>query len=193
MTKSRISHHDRYIRSMMAHPKVAEEFFENHLPENIKDVVDLSSISMQIADILFSAKFQGEQGYFYLLVEHASSPDKMLPFRMLKYMIAIMDSHLIKAASRKLPVIYPLILYTGKKPFRHSMDLFDLFGQDKALAKDILKKPYQLIDLTQVSDEALKQYQWFGTAALMAKYIHSQDIHSVLKENMGILKVLESS
>src|SRR3546814_1560203 len=96
MTKSRISPHDRYIRSMMTNPKVIQEFFESNLPQEIKEVIDFSSITprkdsfiddklrLQIADILFSVKFRGELGYLYLLLEHASTPDMMLPFRMLK-------------------------------------------------------------------------------------------------------------
>jgi hypothetical protein len=109
----------------------------------------------------------------------------------LKYMTAIMDHHLTKTASQKLPVIYPLILYTGEQPFKHSMDLFDLFGSEKTLAKDILTNPYQLIDLTQVSDDVLKQYLWFGTAALVAKHIQDQDILPTLREILSILKILE--
>jgi len=203
MTKSRISPHDRYIRSMMTNPKVIQEFFESNLPQEIKDKLDFDSITpqkdsfiddklrLQIADILFSVNFQGEPGYLYLLLEHASTPDKMLPFRMLKYMAAIMDQHLAKGKTEKLPIIYPLILYTGRKPFNYSMDLFDLFGSQRDLAKTIFTTPYQLVDLTQVPDELLKQYLWFGTAALIAKHIQDEDILPTLKEIVKILKILE--
>ncbi|MBL0941156.1 MAG: Rpn family recombination-promoting nuclease/putative transposase [Alphaproteobacteria bacterium] len=204
MTKNHIaSPHDRFVRAIMTNPKVIQEFFETNLPQEVKDLIDFSSITpekesfindklrLQIADILFSVEFQGEPGYLYLLLEHASSPDKMLPFRMLKYMISILDHHLIKTNTQKLPLIYPLVLYTGKTRFIHSMDLFELFGSQKALAKTIFTNPYHLVDLTQVSDEALKQHLWFGAAALVAKHIRDQDILPTLREVVRILKALE--
>jgi predicted transposase/invertase (TIGR01784 family) len=205
MPKNRISPHDRYIRSMMSHPKVIEEFFEANLPTKLKDAIDFRSIELQkesfiddklrlkIADLLYAVNFEGKPGYIYLLLEHASKPDRLLPFRMLKYMVAIMDHHLTKTETKELPVIYPLIFYTGKRPFSHSLDLFDLFGEQKALVKDILKNPYHLIDLTQASDEELKKYLWFGTVALTAKHIHDEDILPALADILKILSVIEKT
>ena len=203
MPKNRISPHDRYIRSMMTHPKVIQEFFETNLPSKIKDAIDFRSIELQkesfiddklrlkIADLLYTVKFEGKPGYLYVLLEHASKPDRLLPFRMLKYMVAIMDHHLTKTETKELPVIYPLILYTGNRPFSHSLDLFDLFGAQKPLIKDILKNPYHLIDLTQASDEDLKKYLWFGTVALTAKHIYDKDIFPSLEDILKMLKIIE--
>ena len=56
------------------------------------------------------------------------------------------------------------------------MDLFNLFKEQKDLAKEMMPSPYHLIDLTQVSDEVLRQYQFFGAMALLAKHIHDPDI-----------------
>ena len=72
-------------------PKVALEFFEAHLPAYIKDKVDLSTLipqkesyiddhlRMQLVDVLFSVDFKDGQGYFYVLMEHSSKPDRLLP------------------------------------------------------------------------------------------------------------------
>jgi predicted transposase/invertase (TIGR01784 family) len=205
MPKNRISPHDRYIRSMMSHPKVIQEFFEANLPENVKKAIDFKSIALQkdsfiddklrlqIADLLYAVNFDGKPGYIYLLLEHASQPDPLLPFRMLKYMVAIMDHHLKKTATKELPVIYPQILYTGSRAFSHSMDLFDLFGTQKTLAREILKNPYHLIDLTQASDEDLQKYLWFGSTALAAKHIYDSDIIPFLKGFLKLLKVIEKT
>lgn len=83
----------------MTNPKVAEEFFKANLPAHIKKAIDFSSINLQkesfiddnlklqIADLLYSVKFNGQPGFLYLLLEHASKPDPLLSFRMLKYMV----------------------------------------------------------------------------------------------------------
>jgi predicted transposase/invertase (TIGR01784 family) len=91
-----------------------------------------------------------------------------------------------------LPLVYPLILYNGKKPYSYSMDLFDLFPQDeRELAKKTLTSPYHLIDLTQVSDEELQKYLWFGTLALTLKHIHDADILPFLQDIIVSVKELE--
>ena len=202
MPKNHISPHDRFVRSLMTNPKVIKEFFDKHLPQKIKDAMDFSSIELQkesfigdklrlqIADLLYSVRINGKPSYLYVLLEHASKPDKLLPFRMLKYMTAVMDSHIKKTGEPKLPLIYPIILYTGNKAYRHSMDLFDLFGEQKEFAKEILTAPYQLIDLTQMSDEELRPYLWFGTLAMIAKHIHDKDILPFMTNLIEILREL---
>lgn len=203
MTK-KLSPHDRFTRSLMTHPKVVEEFFKANLPKPIQKAIDFSSLKaqkesfiddnlkLQIADLLYSVKFNGQPGFLYLLIEHASKPDPLLPFRMLKYMVAIMDHHLKAKKGNKLPFIYPMVLYTGEKPYAHSMDLFDLFPpEEKELAKETLTSPYHLIDLTKVSDEELKQYLWFGTMALTLKHIHDSDILPFFEGLLEFLKQLE--
>ena len=202
MPKNRLSPHDRFIRNLMTNPKVIEEFFKQHLPNKISKAIDFSTIEpqkesfiddrlrLQIADLLYAVRFYNETGYLYLLLEHASTPDRLLAFRMLKYMLAIMEHHLKKTKSQTLPLIYPLILYTGEKPYPYSMDIFDLFADRKDLAKEMLVSPYHLVDLTQVSDEALKQYMWFGTAALVAKHIKDPDILPLFKTLLEALRQL---
>lgn len=106
-------------------------------------------------------------------------------------MTIIMDHHLGKTDSQELPLIDPLILYTGKTPFNYSMDLFELCGAHKALAKSTFTNPYHLVDLTQVSDKALKDYHWFGAAALVAKHIRDHDILPTLRDVVKTLKILE--
>ncbi|OJX14356.1 MAG: hypothetical protein BGO77_05770 [Caedibacter sp. 37-49] len=204
MSKNRLSPHDRYIRSIFTIPKIAREFFEAHLPEKVKEAIDLNTIEpqkdsfiddklkQQISDILFATKFNNEEGYIYCLLEHASTPDKMLPLRLVKYMSAIIDQHLKKSESNKLPIIYPLVLYTGQKPFPYSTDLFELYGANQDLAREIMGRPYKIVDLTQASDEELKKYFWFGAAALIAKHIKDPDILPTLKVAIDLFRKIEN-
>ncbi len=203
MTK-RLSPHDRFTRSLMTNSKVAEEFFKTNLPEHIKNAIDFSSLELkkesfiddnlrlQIADLLYSVEFNGHPGFLYVLLEHASTDDRFLPFRMHKYVTAIMDHHLKKKENMTLPLVYPIILYTGKKSYAYSMDLFDLFSEkERDLAKEIFTSPYHLIDLTKVSDKELKQYIWFGTMGLTLKHIHDSNIIPFFESIIDVLKELE--
>jgi len=39
--------HDRFVRSMFSNPRVVKEFFDIHLPDRIRRLVDLSSLALQ--------------------------------------------------------------------------------------------------------------------------------------------------
>lgn len=201
---NKLSVHDRLTRSLMANPKVAEEFFKVNLPEKIQSIINFSSLKLrqdsfidddlkeQEADLLYSADCNGRTGFFYILFEHASSSQDHLPYRMIKYMLAIMDKHLKENKTRTLPLVYPIILYNGRRPYAHSLDLFDLFQpEEKELAKEALMSPCHLIDLTQVSDEELKPYLYFGTLALTLKHIRDSDIYPFFPLLAQMLKELE--
>ncbi|HQS84927.1 MAG TPA: Rpn family recombination-promoting nuclease/putative transposase [Alphaproteobacteria bacterium] len=200
----KLSPHDRFTRASLTHPKVAEEFFQKNLPEKIKKMIDFSSLKLnkesfiddhlklQISDMLFSVNFNENPGFIYLLVEHASTPQPLLPFRMLKYVMAIMEDHLKRTKSRTLPFVFPLVLYTGKKAYPYSMDLFDLFSkEERMLAKETLHAPYPLIDLSQATDEEFKKYLWFGSMGLLLKHIHDGDILPFFKRFLDLLKQIE--
>jgi len=108
MPDHHLNPHDRLFRSLMSNKNVATEFFMQHLPSEIKGQIQLNSLRlqrnsyiddnlrMQVTDLLFNANFNREIGYIYLLVEHQSRPEKLMPFRVLKYMVAIMEDHLKK-------------------------------------------------------------------------------------------------
>lgn len=147
---------------------------------------------MQIADLLYSADFGDQLGYLYLLIEHQSTPTELMPFRILQYMVAIMNRHLTKTGENRLPVIYPMIFYNGRKPYNYSTNIFDLFGDKKELAQDILWKPCQLIDLFKVSDEKLKDQLFYGVVAYVMKYIYEKDFLPIFKNAIDDIRSVEN-
>ena len=194
MTNKHLNPHDRLFRSLMSDKNVAAEFFEKHLPVAIKNQVQLHSLKlqgnsyigddlrMQVTDLLFNANFNEKSGYIYLLVEHQSKPEKLMPLRILKYMIAIMEDHLKKNGGTILPIIYPMIMYSGKRPYGYSTNLFDLFGEQKELAQQIFLNSYQLVDISKIPAEEFNQLIWYGTLAKAMKAFHeSRDINQLLK------------
>lgn len=205
MSKNHIAKHDRFFRSAMSNPNVMQEFFTENLPDNIKGIIDPASIKplpdsfidddlkLQITDLLFSANFQQEQGYIYLLVEHQSSPDRFIAFRVWKYALAIMQRHIKEVDKKRLPIVYPMIFYTGWKPHNHSTDFFDLFGKNNALAREIFTKPYHLIDLSHTPDARLSEMLWYGTLARTMKNIWAEDFLPALKILVEKLREIEKS
>ncbi|GAG97906.1 unnamed protein product [marine sediment metagenome] len=127
MTKNCPTPHDHFVRSAMVDIRISKDFLKQHLPESIKKIIDLDSLKPQketfitddlkehIADMLYAVNFSGEEGYLYILVEHESSIETMMPWRLLKYMISIMDNHLKKTGEKQLPIVYPILFYSGNK------------------------------------------------------------------------------
>lgn len=203
MTNNYLTPHDRFFRSAMANPRVAREFFEHNLPDNIKKIINFKKLEikkesfiddklkLQITDLLFATEFNCHSGYIYLLVEHQSVPHKLMPFRLLKYSFAIMEHHLKNTKFKQLPIVFPMVFYNGQKKYNHSTNIFDLFA-DKQLAENIFFKPFQLIDLTQISDEQFKNFLHYGVLAKTMKHIFAKDFLPVFKRLIIELKGLEN-
>ena len=202
MPKKVQSPHDKYIRSMMRNPKVVREFFEANLPPNLLEKVDLDSIQiekdsfisdrlrLEVADMLFKATVEGEEAYFYTLLEHQSTSDKLLPFRMLKYAIAITEYHMEVYKTQRFPVIYPMVLYTGGTPYSYSMDIFfSLYlyalSQDMGVSRFIRWKPNkENTFIPEKSEKYTAAYDYFN-------YLNSKGANIRHKLNSG--KIYELS
>lgn len=199
------SPHDRYFRSSMTDLRIAKDFFNHYLPEKIKDKIDLDSLQLckesyinkqlklDITDMLYSVNIEQQMGYIYLLIEHQSSVDLLMPFRMIKYSCDIMDHHIKQNNTTILPLIVPMVFYHGKKPYPANRDVIDLFGENKALAAEILFKPFQLIDIGQIPDEEIRKHQWSCIMEFVTKHIFARDILPHLQTFVDLLKIIVNS
>ena len=93
------------------------------------------------------------------------------------YQSLILKRYLKNQVEQKppLPVIIPLLLYTGKQsPYPYSLELTDCFA-DKALAQKMLYEPVHLIDLSQLSDDEIKQHGQVALLEMVQKHIRDRD------------------
>jgi len=186
--------HDRFFKTMMAIPDVNREFLIANLPSDILDLIDLDTIKfhkesfidqqlkLNMVDILVETKFNDIPGYIYVLAEHQSKPDKLMPLRIWLYMLKIMEYHTTQNKTKELPTVYPIIFYNGKKQYSYSTNLLDLFT-NKELAKRILGllAPIQLTALNQIVDDELKELINYCSLALTMKHIYDKDTGALLK------------
>ena len=191
--------HDALFQVMMSKPKAARDFFELHLPDHIKQQIDWESLQQAaqvytdgidkgIVDTLYSAKIAGQEAYLLLLTEHQSTSQRLMPLRLVEYILRIIRDWLDKYGKQaKLPTIYPLIFYTGTKKYRHSTDFWHLF-QDAELMKAILMHPFQLVELMEISDEVLKAHQESGLTSFLMKHRKEMDIVQSLSTVTELLK-----
>lgn len=194
--------HDQIFRKAMENPLVSHEFFDTHLPKHIKDLVDFPSLKMDnttfvesnlrdtISDVLFYTKFGKQDGYLYLLIEHQSSPDHFMAFRLFKYMLNICDRYLTEyPKSKTLPLVYPLVFFNGTGKYKVSRNLWGLFDDSK-FVRDIWANDYQLVNVHDIADEELKKRAWSGILEFFMKHIKKRNLLKKWQEIGDILPEL---
>ncbi|MBY0545040.1 MAG: Rpn family recombination-promoting nuclease/putative transposase [Gammaproteobacteria bacterium] len=186
--------HDKFVKSMMQHPEVARDFFNAHLSPEILEKMDLSTIKMEAvsfidpelreheSDLIFSTDLVNkEKALLYVLIEHQSRPDRLMAFRMQFYLMQALKRHVIqnKGNPLPLPLIWPVLLYNGKRPYRYSRDMFSLFGDLEPLARKAFLEPFTLIDVGQIPKEDIRKHQLAG---LMELSLCHADLRNLVDE-----------
>ena len=111
--------HDATFRQFLTQPDIARDFMKLHLPAELQAICDLSTLKLEsgsfveddlrqyFSDVLYSLKTTGGDGYVHVLIEHQSSPDRHMAFRLIRYAVAAMQRHL-EAGHKKLPLVIPV-------------------------------------------------------------------------------------
>lgn len=158
--------HDAVFRQMLMHQAVAKDFLQLYLPAPFLAICELDSLQMvsgsfveedlraSYSDILYSLRTRHGPGYVYALIEHQSTPDKLMAFRLLRYALAAMQRHL-DAGHDTLPLVVPILFYHGKvSPWPWARNWQQLFA-DPALAKALYSNDFPLVDLTVMPDNQI--------------------------------------
>jgi predicted transposase/invertase (TIGR01784 family) len=94
----------------------------------------------------------------------------MTPFKISRYVHAIMDQHL-KQGHADLPIVVPILYYRGKvTPYPYKGDIFDCFGKNKVLAEKIYLRPYPVIDIAAMSDNEIREHGNIAILDFAQKY-----------------------
>ena len=196
--------HDRVFRASMKNIKVARDYFLKHLPKEILDVTDLNTLELRPetyvdeqlklaqSDVLYGVQIAGKKAYLYLLCEHQSTPDKWMPFRVMKYEVNIWADHLNQFGGDSLPLIVTTVFYNGRKPYIHSTDFRDLLNAPKELIDAVWRQPFKLIDVHAITDQEIRQHKWIGILEFFMAHIFARDFQPYLEQAMAILKELEA-
>ncbi|MDO8954358.1 MAG: Rpn family recombination-promoting nuclease/putative transposase [Gammaproteobacteria bacterium] len=143
-----------------------------------------------MTDVLYSLAIDNKPGLIYCLVENQSKPERLMPLRFWRYQASILKKYAEndKSTMRKLPVIVPLLFYTGTQtPYPYSLDLAECFD-DPILAGQVLSAPVKLIDLGVTSDDEIKTHGKAALLELVQKHIRERDIIALTREVIALLR-----
>ena len=165
------SKHDEFFKNMMRYPEMARDFFETHLSSSVSALIRFSTLKLENvsfvdeklgkyeSDLIFSVKREDtdKEAFLYLLAEHQSSPDALMPFRLIYYMMQFLKLHVIQneKSPLPLPMIYPMIMYNGSGIWSHDRDFFSLFGDMSELMRKVFFNSSDFIDVGRLDEAGL--------------------------------------
>jgi recombination-promoting nuclease RpnB len=140
--------------------------------------------------VLYSLKTTtSDDGYIHVLVEHQSTPDKHMAFRLMRYAIASMQRHL-DAGHKKLPLVIPVLFYTGRRSlYPYSTRWLDEFSNPE-LAERLYTGDFPLVDVTVIPDDEIMGHRTMAALTLLQKHIHRRDLADLL-DNLANLLLTE--
>lgn len=115
------------------------------------------------SDVLYSTTVQGRRAYLYVLHEHQSSTDKLMPMRLLEYVLSIWKHHrkVNPDTADTLPFVLPIVTHANPKgsPWAACAQLADLIDIDDDTRAELdpylPRLSYLLNDLTATPLEDL--------------------------------------
>ena len=157
--------HDQGYKRLFSHPQAVEELARGFLRPDWIDRLDFRTLERvgngfisddlreRQSDVVWRMRWRGEdEGWFYLylLLEFQSTSYPFMAVRMLTYVSLLLEEIIrkekLKPGSR-IPVILPVVLYNGKRPWRAPLDLAELFVDVPAsLRRHLPRLRYLVLD-----------------------------------------------
>ena len=164
--------HDALFRGVFSKPENAQASLRAILPEAFGRRVDWDTLRLEpgsyiepdlralYSDLLYSAHVEGAETFVYLLFEHQSTTDALMPLRLLRYMVAVWERWLREHDNAKsVPAILPVVLSNAEggwdKPVSMA-ELYALSAEAQAEVQEYLPS-FRLVldDLATRSDDEL--------------------------------------
>lgn len=190
--------HDAIFKTFLSHPATAQDFLQLHLPDALRAICDLETLKLEsgsfveddlrayYSDVLWSLKTSEGDGYIYTIIEHQSTADAHMAFRLIRYAIAVMQRHL-DAGHKKLPLVIPLLFYHGTtSPYPYSLCWLDEFDDPKA-ARQLYATAFPLVDITVIPDDEIMQHRRMALLELIQKHIRKRDLMGLVEKLVILL------
>jgi hypothetical protein len=153
--------HDLMVRAVLSDLTEAASFLQAHLSNEVSQGLNWSTLRLvegsfvdedlrgSEADLLYEVEQISSQDavWLYVLLEHQSTPDRWMRFRLLKYCCRIWDqSFRDQPDQRELRAIVPLVFYQGERSWSYSSEFADLFAESVRHWPGVPRFSHGLID-----------------------------------------------
>lgn len=186
--------HDAAFKGFMTKQSNARDFFELHLPEQIKRLCDFDTLTLinsafidsklrtRFSDVLYSVQTKMGDSYIYLLVEHQSTPDKLMGWRLMHYAFMAMNQHL-QQGHKTLPLVVPILFYHGEtSPYPYE-EVWTQCLPHAEVAHALYSSPFPLVDITVVEDTEIVSHRKIAVMELAMKHKKLRNDHQKVTEH----------
>jgi len=159
------------VRVVLSDLTEARGFLQRYVPEELSETLNWSTLRLHEGsfvdddlrrsetDFLYEVERVGDDAslWLYILLEHQSSPDRWMRFRLLKYCCRIWDVNLQERPSpRELRPIVPLVFYQGERTWSYSTEFADLFAKSVRDWPGVPRFSHGLIDQSGMRPEEVQ-------------------------------------
>ncbi|MCC6790008.1 MAG: Rpn family recombination-promoting nuclease/putative transposase [Hyphomonadaceae bacterium] len=168
MKKSQPKIHDSGYKKLFSNRTIFQQLIETFITEAwVKDLdfsqcetLDKSFITDHYketeSDLIYKLKLRRKTVYIYVLLEFQSKVDRFMVLRVLFYILSFyMDYTANYKRIKKLPAIYPIVLYNGKRKWSAPTSISDLIEDEPSLGAYAIDFQYLLLNEKAYSKEQL--------------------------------------
>ena len=188
--------HDRGYKQILSFVKLFEQLMDGYVPLDWKNNLDYSRserletshiikhLEERESDVLYKVPLKGTQKeiYLYILIEHQSTVDHSLAFRVLCYLVDVWHNiykntplDVRKQVKFQLPPVFPIVLYNGEASWTAARSVAEMVEYGHIFAEFIPNVKYHLVDVPHQAKELLLRLR----NTLAAVFLLEQDIDDV--------------
>ena len=161
----------------------------------------LQDFSEKEADIVYEATLNGNKVIFYILLELQSKVDYRMPYRLLLYIVEILRHYYNHANPNerdnknfKLPVVFPIVFFSGKDTWTVPLNLRDMFSNHGAFGNYVLNFEYMLVNAKGYDDDTLRNFssKLLGLILMLEKAKNDVEFYSRIRDNLDFIETFDS-
>ncbi len=198
------SPHDKLFKAAFSQKTSAIGYLRGYLPNDIKQIIDFDTLEIypgdyvdqalsgSSSDLVYKVQINCSTAYLYLLFEHQSTPEPMMAYRLLKYMVRLWEAVFKEQNDLKiLPPILPLVLYQGKSVWRSPLNFIDLIDfKQRDLTPYLPQFQYLLVDLVREEGDAIAGDVYGRVVLHLMKAVAEGTLLKTLELHGGLIREL---
>lgn len=190
--------HDKLVKKILEKPREVEFVVRKAL--GIKEKLEIEEVRNEFITIDYRGKqvdllYKIKNKEVYLLIEHQSTQDVKMPYRILEYEVQIIDRSFRKNnyQTEKLAKVIAIVIYTGPGEWKMPERLEEIqisFNYSKKILEDYdLTVGYNLLDINKLSKEELLEGETlFGRMMLVERARREEELIEILEEILPLTK-----
>ena len=169
--------HDLGYRDLLSYTTFFRQLIEGYVKEEWTKDLDFDGLKQmetsfilpeyreQESDVLYQVPFQGQTAYLYILVEHQSTVDFDMPFRLFTYLSEVWRHYRKNIPEKdrnradfRYPPVFSVVLYNGDSAWTAAREMKDMVERGDQFMPYLPNFRYHLVDIGRIGRSDLRKY-----------------------------------